>query len=321
VLEPVDLAGVTVRRATLNNYLDLQKKGVKIGSRVFIRRSNDVIPEILGVAEHTENSKEVEKPTVCPYCGAAIRENGAFLYCTNLTSCAPQIVAKLVHFASKGAMDIDGFSEKTAELLLNELNVKVFSDLYELTAERMNGLDGFGELKIKNLLNSIDNSKHPTLANFIYALGIKNVGKKAAKQLECAFKSFERVQTATVEEIQNLDDFGEITAKCVVEYFENSSNLEQLQRLFADGVTLKNPEIIDGVFSGRNVVLTGSLQNYKRSEAEKLIQARGGSVSSTVSKAVNLVVAGKEAGSKLDKAKKLNIKIIDESAFARMLEE
>ncbi len=319
VLEPVDLAGVTVQRATLNNFTDLQKKGVKIGSRVFIRRSNDVIPEILGIAEHTGESREVEKPEVCPYCGAPVEERGVFLYCTNTESCAPQIVAKLTHFAEKGAMDIDGFSEKTAELLLNELQVKEFADLYELKKEDLIGLEGFGELKAANLIAAIEKSKSTTLQNFVYALGIKNIGKKAAKQLESRFGVFDALRSATSEELQNIDDFGQIMAESVVEYFENPANLEQLDRLFSLGITLKVEEKTEGVFSGKLVVLTGSLTNFKRSEAEKLIKERGGETSSTVSKAVNLVVAGEDAGSKLAKAEKLGIEIIDETKFAELL--
>lgn len=319
VLEPVDLAGVTVQRATLNNFTDLQKKGIKIGSRVFIRRSNDVIPEILGIAEHTGESREVEKPTECPYCGAPVEERGVFLYCTNTETCAPQIVAKLTHFAEKGAMDIDGLSDKTAELLLNELHVKDFSDIYELKKENLVGLEGFGELKASNLIAAIERSKSTTLQNFIYALGIKNIGKKASKQLETRLGTFENLVASSSEELQNIDDFGQIMAESIVEYFRNGDNLEQCNKLFQLGVTLKTEEKTEGVFSGKIVVLTGSLTSYKRSEAEKLIKERGGETSSTVSKSVNLVVAGEDAGSKLAKAEKLGIEIIDEHKFAELI--
>lgn len=321
VLDPVELAGVTVKRATLNNFADYEKKGLKIGSRVFIRRSNDVIPEILGIASHTSESREIEKPEICPYCGAPVEEKGVFLYCTNNETCAPQIVQKLTHFAEKGAMDIEGFSDKTAELLLNELKVKDFSDIYKLRKEDLTGLEGFGDLKAGNLIASIEKSKNVGLSDFLYALGIKNIGKKAAKQLETRFKTLNGVMNAGFEELTAIDDFGEVMAKSVVEYFSDEAKRQEIDKLTALGINVKSAEKKEGVFSGINAVLTGSLSGYKRSEAEKLIVERGGECSSSVSKAVNLVIAGEEAGSKLEKAKKLGIKIIGEDEFTRMLEQ
>ena len=321
VLDPVELAGVTVKRATLNNFADYEKKGLKIGSRVFIRRSNDVIPEILGIASHTSESREIEKPEICPYCGAPVEEKGVFLYCTNNETCAPQIVQKLTHFAEKGAMDIEGFSDKTAELLLNELKVRDFSDIYKLRKEDLTGLEGFGDLKAGNLIASIEKSKNVGLSDFLYALGIKNIGKKAAKQLETRFKTLNGVMNAGFEELTAIDDFGEVMAKSVVEYFSDEAKRQEIDKLTALGINVKSAEKKEGVFSGINAVLTGSLSGYKRSEAEKLIVERGGECSSSVSKAVNLVIAGEEAGSKLEKAKKLGIKIIGEDEFTRMLEQ
>lgn len=321
VLDPVELAGVTVKRATLNNFADYEKKGLKIGSRVFIRRSNDVIPEILGIASHTSESREIEKPKFCPYCGAPVEEKGVFLYCTNNETCAPQIVQKLTHFAEKGAMDIEGFSDKTAELLLNELKVRDFSDIYKLRKEDLTGLEGFGDLKAGNLIASIEKSKSVGLSDFLYALGIKNIGKKAAKQLETRFKTLNGVMNAGFEELTAIDDFGEVMAKSVVEYFSDEAKRQEIDKLTALGINVKSAEKKEGVFSGINAVLTGSLSGYKRSEAEKLIVERGGECSSSVSKAVNLVIAGEEAGSKLEKAKKLGIKIIGEDEFTRMLEQ
>ena len=321
VLDPVELAGVTVKRATLNNFADYEKKGLKIGSRVFIRRSNDVIPEILGIASHTSESREIEKPEFCPYCGAPVEEKGVFLYCTNNETCAPQIVQKLTHFAEKGAMDIEGFSDKTAELLLNELKVRDFSDIYKLRKEDLTGLEGFGDLKAGNLIASIEKSKNVGLSDFLYALGIKNIGKKAAKQLETRFKTLNGVMNAGFEELTAIDDFGEVMAKSVVEYFSDEAKRQEIDKLTALGINVKSAEKKEGVFSGINAVLTGSLSGYKRSEAEKLIVERGGECSSSVSKAVNLVIAGEEAGSKLEKAKKLGIKIIGEDEFTRMLEQ
>lgn len=314
-LEPVDLMGVTVKRATLNNWMDIQKKGVKLNSRVFIRRSNDVIPEITGLASLTEFSADIPKPTVCPACGAPVKEEGAFLYCTNPEKCAPAIVATLDHFAQKSCMDIDGFSEKTAELLYNELGVKYPYQLYTLTLADLLTLDGFKEKKAQNLLDGIEKSKSITLDRLIFALGIPTVGKKTAKQLADRFGDIEALQKATSEELQQLDDFGQIMADSVVDFFRQEENDRQLRQLFACGVTVKKEEIKEGIFSGKNVVLTGSLTRFKRSQASEIITREGGKTSDTVSKSVNLVIVGEDAGSKLAKAQKLGIEIWDEARF------
>ena len=321
ILEPVELMGVTVKRATLNNYSDIQKKDIKINSRVFIRRSNDVIPEITGISEHTKDSYDIAKPSVCPYCGAPVREEGAFLYCTNPSHCAPTIIASLTHFAEKGCMDIDGFSEKTAELLLNELEVKQPYQLYDLTAEQLLTLDGFKEKKADNLLKAIEKSKQVTLDRFLFALGIPGIGKKTAKVLADKFGSVDRLKLANKEELITIDDFGEILAGNVVDYFADEKNLETISELFARGITVKEEEKKEGIFSGRNVVLTGSLSSFKRSAAAKEITERGGKVSDNVSASVNLVIVGEDAGSKKQKAEKLGIEIWDEAKFLSVLKE
>ena len=314
-LEPVDLMGVTVKRATLNNWMDIQKKGIKLNSRVFIRRSNDVIPEITGLASLTEESRDIPKPLVCPACGAPVKEEGAFLYCTNPEKCAPAIVATLDHFAQKSCMDIDGFSEKTAELLYNEKGVKYPYQLYHLTMEDLLDLDGFKEKKAQNLLDGIEKSKSVTFDRLIFALGIPTIGKKTAKQLADAYGNMDALKNAASEELQQLDDFGKIMADNVVEFFHREDNLMQIDNLFAAGVTVQQDEVKEGIFSGKNVVLTGSLTKYKRSQAAAIIQELGGKTSDTVSKSVNLVIVGEDAGSKLAKAQKLGIEIWDEARF------
>lgn len=318
VLEPVDIGGVTVKRATLNNYGDILKKKVKIGDRVFIRRSNDVIPEIMGVAEENENAVIIEKPTVCPACGAPVEEVGAFLYCTG-EHCAPQAISLIDHFASKDAMDIEGFSEKTAEQFYNEIGLRTPVDLMNLTADQMFGLDGFGDKKISNLLSSIAKSKTVTADRFLYALGIDGIGKKTAKDLIKKFRTFDVLKSATVNDLSDVDGIGGILASNLVDYFSDEKNLAYLNDLFASGITLVEEEEKTGVFSGLKVVLTGSLPTYKRGEATKLIEDNGGEVASSVSKTVDLVLAGEDAGSKLVKAQKLGIKIIDENEFKNMI--
>jgi len=318
VLEPVDIGGVTVARATLNNFGDILKKGVKIGDRVFVRRSNDVIPEIMGVAVGEENSKAIEKPSVCPVCGSPVKQVGAFLYCTG-DSCAPQVVSKLDHFASKGAMDIDGFSEKTAEQFYNEIGVRDAADLMTLTTFDLFGLDGFGDKKINNLLDSIEKAKHTTLDRFIFALGIGGIGKKTAKDLVKKFPDIEDLKKAEIDELSAVDGIGEILARNIYEYFRNEDNLAFIDRLIASGIVFEEANKSSGVLSGKRVVLTGSLPTYKRGEATAIIEANGGEVAASVSKNVDFVLAGEDAGSKLEKAEKLGIKIISEDEFKEML--
>lgn len=321
ILEPVELVGVTVKRATLNNYDDILKKGVKINSSVFIRRSNDVIPEITGVAELGDNPIDILPPTKCPACNSDVERRGVFYFCTNDVNCAPQIVRQLTHFAKKSCMNIEGFSEKTAELLYNERGVKTPLDLYNLTNADLDGLDSFKDKKISNLITAIDNSRHTTLARFLSALGIENIGDKASKSLAKEFKTLENLYHVDYEKVQNIDDFGEIMAKNVANYFNNDENIEYLEkfRSILDFEIFK--ENSSQKFSGLTFVLTGTLPNYSRDDMKKLIEENGGKVSSSVSKKTSFVLAGKEAGSKLTKAFDLGVRVISESEILKMLEE
>lgn len=319
ILEPVELAGVTVSRATLNNYSEILRKDIKIGSRVFVRRSNDVIPEIMGVAEHYPNSKEIDKPTVCPACGSPVEWQGAFVKCTNYKNCVPAVVSALTHFVSKEAMNIEGLSEKTIETLMEEGVLSNFVDIFRLKAEDFEGIEGFKETKINNILTAINDSKNTTLARLIFALGIANIGKKASKQLAEKFGSMENLQRASIEDLTAIEDFGEIMASSVIDYFANPEHVKAIEELYALGVKIKEEEVRSGAMTGYVVVLTGSLPTLKRSQAKQLIEEHGGKTADSVSKAVNLVVAGEDAGSKLDKATKLGIKIIDEAGLLAMI--
>lgn len=313
-LDAVELCGATIRRATLNNFGDILRKKLKTNVLVFVRRSNDVIPEVLGAAE--EGGEEIVKPTVCPACGFPLQEVGANLYCVNAENCRPQIVARLSHYCEKGACDIEGLSDKTVNLMVDKLDVRSVADLYRLTKEQLLTLEGFKDKKAQNVVDAVEKSKNVALPQFIYALGLDNVGTVTAKDLAAMFGSVGNLQKATMEQLTSIDGIGDVVAEGIVQYFKESQNLEIIRQLKEAGI---NPQMHlqekKGPFLGKKVVLTGSLSHYTRSEASKIIESLGGEVSSTVSKTVNLVVAGEDAGSKLQKAQSLGIEIIYEQQF------
>lgn len=318
-LEPVDFYGVTVRKATLNNWGDIQRKRVAIGAPVWIRRSNDVIPEIMGrVGEPGEGEADIEKPTHCPACGSELVERGAHLFCMNRQSCKPQSVARISHFASRDAMDIEGFSEKTAIQLYDQMAVRDPADLYRLTMEDVLALDGFKQKKAANLMAALKKSKDCTLDAFLFAVGIPNVGRKTARDLANAFGTLDKVAAATQEELVALPDIGDIVAQSVVEFFSFEENRQMIQRLLDAGVNPQEAaDKAEGVFTGMSIVVTGTLPTLSRKDAEELIRQNGGTAASSVSKKTAFVVAGEAAGSKLTKAQSLGIEVIDEDELKR----
>ena len=317
-LQAVELCGATIKRATLNNYGDITRKGVKRGGLVFIRRSNDVIPEVLGAAD--DNGEIIVKPTHCPACASELQEVGAHLYCVNAEHCRPQIVARISHYCSKNACDIDGISDKTVELLVDRLNVHSVADLYDLTVEQLLTLEGIQDKKAQNIVNAVRDSQSVELSKLIFALGLDNVGVVTAKDLSAKFGNIDRLSQATADELTAVEGIGDVVADGIIQYFKEEQNLAIISKLKSIGI---NPTYevkqSQGAFVGKKVVLTGSLAAYTRSQAAKLIEDNGGEISATVSKSVNLVVAGAEAGSKLDKARALNIEIIDEETFVKLL--
>ncbi|MDQ0150661.1 NAD-dependent DNA ligase LigA [Eubacterium multiforme] len=322
ILEPVELAGVTVKRATLNNMDDIKRKGIRVGAEVFVRRSNDVIPEIMGVVpDSLKDSTEIIPPTNCPACGSHLIEEGAHIFCENTLSCKPQLVKTIVHYASREAMNIAGFSERTAEALFEKLNIKSICDLYKLNKDELVTLEKFGPKKAQNLLDSIENSKNCTLDAFIYALGIKNVGVKTAKDIVNRFKSIEGLKKATFEELVEIPDVGDIVASCIVEFFNEDKVIETINELLELGVNpiFEEMEIIQSVFEGKTVVVTGTMEKYSRKEIKEKLETLGAKVSGSVSKKTDYVVAGKEAGSKLTKAQELGVKVISEDEFEEMI--
>lgn len=322
-LEAVELCGATIRRATLNNYGDIVRKRLKKDALVFVRRSNDVIPEVLGSAE--EGGLEIEKPVRCPACGSLLEEVGANLYCTNAEHCRPQIVARITHYCSKNACDIDGISDKTAELMVEKLGVRSVADLYSLTEADLSPLF-VGEAnreskKAQNAVIAIEKSKKVSLAQFIYALGLDNVGTVTARDLASRFGSIDALASASVEQLTAINGVGDVVADGIVQFFKEAQNAEIIGRLKAIGIDpVYKERSSTGAFAGKKVVLTGSLARYTRSQASKLIEEQGGETASSVSKSVDLVIAGADAGSKLDKARALGIQVINEEEFIKILE-
>lgn len=311
ILEPVDIGGVTVQRATLNNYDDILRKKVKIGSRVLIRRSNDVIPEILGTLPSTNETREIEKPKTCPYCGSHLYQDGVHIFCPNTLSCVPQLVSRLTHFASRDAMNIDGFSEKTIEKLMETVDLKEIPDIYKLKYEDIIKIEGFKEKRTNNLLRAIESSKSPHLSNFIYALGIPNVGIKTARDLANHFKDFDKLKNSRGKELITIGDIGNITAEEIVEFFNDDRIVGAVDELFELGVKPvyeddgdKPKPLLD-----KTIVITGTLDLPRKELEEKLISL-GAKVTGSVSKKTDYVIAGENPGSKYDKAQSLDIKIL-----------
>ena len=318
-VRPVDFYGVTVRKATLNNMGDILRKNIAIGCDVWIRRSNDVIPEIMGRAgEKKEGEIPIIKPVVCPACGEKLTERGAHLFCMNRNSCKPQAVARISHFASREAMDIDGLSEKTAAQLYDQAGVREAADLYRLTPMDFLMLEGFKEKKASNLAEALEKSKHCNLDAFLFALGIPNVGRKTARDLASSFGTLEKLEKADMETLTAVQDIGEIVAGSIVEYFAFPENLRTIEKLLKAGVRpVESAGKSEGPFMGLSIVVTGTLPTLSRKEAEDLIRFRGGNAAGSVSKKTAFVVAGEAAGSKLAKARELGIEVIDESELLK----
>ena len=319
---PVELAGATVRQATLNNWQDIQRKRVRLGAKVWIRRSNEVIPEIMGrVDEFSADERDIEKPGVCPSCGAALVERGAHLFCPNRDGCVPQIVMRLSHFASRDAMDIDTFSEKTARQLVEAGLVQEADQLYALQRDRLCALERFGEKKADNLLAALEKSKRCRLNSFIYAIGIPNIGTKTARDLAERFGSMDALRAADQAELVRMDDVGEIVAESIVAFFRDPANVRLVDALLAAGVEphWEAQDTSAGPLAGVTVVVTGTLASMGRSEAEEAVRQAGGKAAGSVSKKTGLVVAGENAGSKLTKAQSLGVRVIGEAEFLALL--
>ncbi|MCL2752449.1 MAG: NAD-dependent DNA ligase LigA [Firmicutes bacterium] len=316
VLEPVRIGGATVSRATLNNASDIARKGVKIGSRVFVRRSNEVIPEITGVAEAHPDDRPIPVPDRCPACGAEVVESGAHIFCSN-SDCPPKIIKTIQHFASKECMDLEGVSEKTAEQLYDKLGVRSPAALYALTAANLAALEGFKDKRTGAFLSELERSKTAPLHRVINALGIPNVGKKTAKDLADRFGSVSALRAAGIDELMKIDEVGEAVAQSIVEFFDKNAGLADALRGY--GIDPQAEAAESSSISGLKFVITGTM-SAPRAEIAARIEKKGGIVQSAVAKTTDCLIAGENCGSKLDKARALSIRIITEAELGGLLE-
>lgn len=328
-LEPVFVGGVTVTNATLHNMDEIRRKDIRIGDTVIVRRAGDVIPEVARVVpgKRPENAQQIHMPSHCPVCGSLVEQldDEAVARCTGGLYCAAQQKQAIKHFASRKAMDIDGLGDKLIEQLFDEKMIKNVADLYHLKAEQLGKLERMGEKSAQNLVDALQASKETTLARFIYALGIREVGETTAKSLANHFCSLDKLKNADEEQLQEVDDVGPIVAAHVVNFFAQEHNLDVIESLLEAGINWQTPHKPSAtdklILSGEIYVLTGSLQKLKRSDAKELLEALGAKVTSSVSKNTTAVIAGEKAGSKLEKAKKLGVTVLSEDDLVELLKE
>ena len=324
VLTPVRLAGTTVTNATLHNQDYITEKDIRIGDTVIVQKAGEIIPEIVEVdlKQRPEGTQPYTLPEVCPVCGApAVRDpDGAALRCTG-AECPAQLLRNITHFASRDAMDIEGLGPAVVQQLVDGGLIRNAADLYSLHAADVAKLDRMGAKSAENLIRAIEKSKANDLSKLIYGLGIRQVGEKAAKVLASHFRTFDALNAATAEELTEIDDVGAITAQCIVDYLAQPQSRDLIDRLKAAGVNMESTaQLVDDRFAGMTFVLTGTLTRFDRKTAQGLIEERGGKAAGSVSKKTTYVVAGEAAGSKLKKAQELNIPVLTEDEFAKMLE-
>lgn len=325
-LEPVFVAGSTIARATLHNEEEVQRKDIRIGDTVTIEKGGDVIPKVVSVdlTKRPHNSTPWHMPTQCPACGTPVERipGEVAVRCPNITGCRQQQLRALIHFSSKGAMDIDTLGDKITEQLVEKGLVQKPSDFYTLTFDQLYELEGFKEKSVENLLNSIEKSKDVPLPRFLFALGIKHVGAGIAELLANKAGDVETLRAMTVEELEDIEGIGDKVAASIVAYFADQHNRDEIARLLEYGVTPHKVEVktFSGhPFNGKTFVLTGTLENYTRNAAAALIKERGGKVTGSVSKKTDYLLAGESPGSKLDKAEKLGVTILDEATFEKLI--
>ncbi|MCI6609780.1 MAG: NAD-dependent DNA ligase LigA [Ezakiella sp.] len=323
-LDPIEISGAMVSSATLNNIADINRKHVRVGSNVIVRRSNEVIPEIMGTIGDEKDTEEIEIPKICPSCSEPLVMEGAYLVCKNYAFCKPQIVNRIVHFASKNAMNIEGLNEKTVESMVEVLGVSEVSDIYELTKEDLLKLPLFADKKADNLLEAINNSKKRDLHAFIFALGINEVGVKTARDIALKFKSLDNFRNAKREELETIDGVGSVIADNLMKFLYCKSSVNYIDKLLEIGIDpleMETSKIKDNFWSGKTVVITGTFAFMTRNEIKSILADRGANVTGSVSKKTDLVLVGENPGSKLDKANELGIQIINEEELKEKINE
>lgn len=321
VLEPILLAGSTVGRATLHNQDYITDKDIRLGDTVILRKAGDIIPEVLAVVSHAENSTPYLLPDACPSCGAyVVREpEESAVRCVN-PECPAQLLRLLIHFCSRDAMDIEGLGEGVLERLVNEGLLKTVADIYRLGFEQISVLERFAQKSAENLIKAIELSKQKELDRLIYALGIRHIGQKSAKLLAQHFHTMDELMAATEEEVAAIEGFGSIMAKSLVDYFTLPQSQALIEELKESNLNMKSEEKTkDNRFAGKTFVLTGTLPTYSRAEATEIIESFNGRVSSSVSKKTGFVLAGEDAGGKLTKANTLGVSVISEEQFLEMI--
>jgi DNA ligase (NAD+) len=328
-LEPIFVGGVTVSNATLHNMDEVNRKDVRIGDTVIVRRAGDVIPEVVGVIEsrRPKGARKVKLPAKCPVCDSAVvREEGeAVARCTGGLYCSAQRVEALKHFVSRRAMDIDGLGAKLIEQLVNTGRIKTPADIYSVGKEEVASLERMGEKSAQNLVDAIEQSKETTLARFLYSLGIREVGEATAASVAAHFGELGGIIAATEEELEMVPDVGPVVASRIRAFFDEEHNREVIARVKKAGVhwkeTAPQPAPKDGPLAGKVFVLTGTLESMTRDEAKDRIQALGGKVTGSVSKKTDFVIYGDKAGSKLKKAQDLEVETLDEGQFETLLSD
>ncbi len=324
ILAPVNIAGVTISRATLHNEDEIKRKDIKIGDTVLVQRAGDVIPEIVKVitSKRTGAEKNFLPPSRCPACGAEVtrEQNAAAVRCLN-TDCPAQVKERIKHFASRAAFDIEGLGDKLIAQLVEKKICNSCADIFDLNMEKLKDLDRMGELSAENILKAIEKRKKIPFSGFIYALGIRNVGTHMASILANHYKSFDQLANAPLDRLELIEGIGPVAAENIFNYFRQTENLNMINRIFESGVNIiyNNSAKQQGALSGRSFVITGALERWTRTEVKKIIESAGGRVTGSLSRKTDYLLAGKSAGSKLDRAKTLGIEIIDEDRLKSML--
>ncbi len=321
VLEPVLISGTTVGRVVLHNKDFIKEKNIKIGDTVLIRKAGEIIPEVIKVVRSGEYSKPFELPDLCPSCGSEVTQidDEVALRCVN-TDCPAQLLRNLIHFVSRGAMDIEGLGETLMTKIVSAGVITSASDIYDLNMQKLTAMERMGEKSSKNILSAIEKSKTRGLDRILFGLGIRHVGQKAAKLIAAKFENIDNIIKAREEEICEIPGIGSVIAESILSYFSVFQNLNLIEKLKNHGISMIfKSDIKNQKLKNKTFVLTGSLENYTRGEASKIIEDMGGSVSSSVSKKTSYVLAGADPGSKIDKAKKLNVEIISEEQFEKII--